>query len=275
MEDDVWEKRTCYERGCEQGECSENTRVEKRPVEECDDECVDGSCTEVDCIDADYEFDVDMKVCAKGFSSPTCSEIDSETINVNKGEYEVKGIVERGYPGQCQTNENFYLEINGEQGPTTVDDSDPCAMSVRIDDLGAFDFYQGNNEVFMNSASVYSIDKEANSVKLNKLCLYKLDECSVDSDCGEDICSNWEYYCKCTELWRKRTCIDVGCENGECYQDEVYEDEFYEKCNFMCWQGECIDCGWDCDTPGCDFDWNWSCDIPGCDWDTFNWNYSC
>jgi cysteine-rich repeat protein len=142
----------------------------------CSSNCMIEHYTPV-CIDADFEYDINLGVCGVNCLS-SCGSIDETSINVPLGaRYEVRGQVLRGSPGQCQTNEDFYLEINDEFGPETVDDADPCAISVRIDFLGTFNFNSGWNDIIIHSASQCPPDVHANSVELTKLCLYYIEEC--------------------------------------------------------------------------------------------------
>jgi cysteine-rich repeat protein len=130
-----------------------------------------------DCVDADYEYNVNMSVVGEN-CHPSNHTIDSTLINVPLGaRYSVEGEVWRGNPGQCQTNEDFYLEVNSELGPETSDDADPCAISVRLDFLGEFNFTSGLNNIKMHTASTCPPDTHANSVDLKKLCLFYIEEC--------------------------------------------------------------------------------------------------
>ena len=135
----------------------------------------------VTCEDADYSYDVNMWVTGINCYYPDHST-DYDTISVPvKANYSVKGWVSRGHPGHCQTNEDFYLEINGESGPETEDDPDPCAVTERLDFLGNFSFVSGNNDIIMHTASRCPPDTTANSVDLNRICLYRIYDISADN----------------------------------------------------------------------------------------------
>ncbi|MCP3684205.1 MAG: DUF4215 domain-containing protein, partial [bacterium] len=171
--------------------------------EECDDgNLIDGDgCSancdlEVpDCVDADLEFDVDLMVigidCLDGWDKPQ----DQVAIDIPVGaRYEVEGQAWRGHPGQCQTNEDFFMEINGDIGYETNDDADSCKISVRMDPLGTFDFNTGLNDVIMHTAAQCPPDVHPNSVEVKKLCLFYVEECGngildPDEDCddGNDV----------------------------------------------------------------------------------------
>ncbi|MCK5063173.1 MAG: DUF4215 domain-containing protein, partial [Candidatus Aenigmarchaeota archaeon] len=151
-----------------------------QPYEECDGDAGVGehqTCTEnceliTFCEDADIVVDVYMSVV--GVDCHWSEKYtDSTVINIpTDGMYSVKGIVNRGYPCQCQENEDFYLEINDLIGPATEDDAEPCAISTRLDYLGNFTFYAGDNDVIMHTDAQCPPDVYANSVALETLCLY-------------------------------------------------------------------------------------------------------
>ena len=129
-----------------------------------------GVTTTGNCEGADFVVPVDMDVQGNGCGTPTQ---DSTSINVaTPGRYNLKGLVERGSSSQCQTNEDFFLEVNGETGPETEDDADPCAITERIDDLGSFNFNSGDNVVIMHTAAQCPPDTTANSVYLKEICFY-------------------------------------------------------------------------------------------------------
>jgi cysteine-rich repeat protein len=155
-------------------------------IEECDDgnnEHYDGcsaNCFSEEeasiCLNADYKYeDLGMGVCGLNCLAGAPS-VDNTSINVLlEGNYMVVGQVWRGGINHTQTNEDFYLEINGESGPETEDDLDPSAMTTRMEILGNFSFNSGENDVFMHSASECPPDTSANSVELEILCLYSIE----------------------------------------------------------------------------------------------------
>ncbi|MFC1648819.1 PA14 domain-containing protein [Nanoarchaeota archaeon] len=142
---------------------------------------------QVTCDGADAVFDVSMRV-----AGVDCTElvgpIDNEFISVDAGRHLVRGLVIRGWPGQCQTNEDFYLEINSETGPETSDDADPCAESERLETLGEFNFNQGSNEIIMHTAAQCPPDDMPNSVDLEMLCIYYQGE----AICGDGLLDSEE-----------------------------------------------------------------------------------
>jgi len=124
------------------------------------------------CDGADLIFPTDMWV--TGVNCHQDGQVtDSEIIDVPvEGRHNVYGVVHRGNPGQCQTNEDFYLEVNSEFGPETEDDLDPCAQTIREDYLGEFYFDPGENEVIMHTASICPPDVHPNSVDIRDICVY-------------------------------------------------------------------------------------------------------
>ncbi|MBU0636587.1 hypothetical protein KKE06_06185 [Candidatus Micrarchaeota archaeon] len=174
------------------------------PVNDGFEECDDGNgvpgdgcydCTlEIpdDCLEADYVFEFEKLLVCGDDCSQTCPTLDMTSIDVPVGaRYDVEGRVYRGAPGQCQPHEDFYLEVNGEFGPDTVDDPGACAISVRMDELGDFYFNTGLNDVEMHTAAMCPPDQTAESVRLDKLCLYYVEECGNGIvDAGEQCDEN-------------------------------------------------------------------------------------
>ena len=196
-----------------------------------------------------------------------------------KGEdkWKKRTCTQRGCDESCYTKKTTQDILEEENSPDCI------SYECTVDDDCGTDYYGEN---YCKNDDSYKEYHDFSCV--NNKCNEEITE--IREECGEDTCTEWEYYCKqCTkELWRERTCTRRGCENKECYEKEVYENELYEKCDFFCWNGECMDycwdrCGWgfDCEFPDCEFDWNYTCDLPGCDfnWNDWNmnyeWNYSC
>ena len=125
------------------------------------------------CEGADFSISVNMSVVGEKCHSSNKIN-DSKIINIpSAGEYSVLGLVSRGNPGQCQTNEDFRLIIKKELGPETHDDADACAISSRYEYLGDFDFLKGDNELLMRTVAICPPDNSPNSVRVNEFCLFK------------------------------------------------------------------------------------------------------
>lgn len=72
------------------------------------------SCSE----GTDLEINASMCVVGHGECHPSCDYEDSVDIYVPvAGDHTVFGYVLRGRLGQCQTNKDFFLKINGVIGP--------------------------------------------------------------------------------------------------------------------------------------------------------------
>ena len=124
------------------------------------------------CKNADAVIPVDLSVVGDGCHW-SGKITDSEDINIAQtDEYYMTGIVKRGNPGQCQTKEEFYLNIEGQQGPVAKDDADPCAMTVEEQYVGTFNLDKGIQTVNMYTAAKCPPDQTANSVEVTALCLY-------------------------------------------------------------------------------------------------------
>lgn len=133
---------------------------------------------------ADYNFTIDLLVCGKdcwnAFSPPNRSKVI--TFPDNSSRYFVEGIVHRN-SGPDEPNEDIYLELNGETGPSTKDTND-WDYNYTLEYLGEFEFNQGDNEVIVRHP--YTCDPPcdttnlssctSNSVELMEICLYEIDD---------------------------------------------------------------------------------------------------
>src|SRR3989344_2079045 len=164
------------------------------------------------CEGADLIIPVNMIVTGEGCYKENLSIATSQISITETADYEVYGIIQRGNPNQTQTNEAFYLIINGKQGPTSLDDTDPAAITLRREFLLYQYLTQGSHTVTMHTAAQCPPDKTANSVDLTHLCLYKTPlpiACSYNSDCNDademtiDTCINPatpQSYCQNTPI---------------------------------------------------------------------------
>ena len=127
-----------------------------------------------DNVNVDY-VSVDQKLWV---ISENCSALnrssDSVSVNVTwAGDGVVYGLSERGWFGQSQINEIFYLNINGVDGPVSQDDLIPSAITSRFENLGDFLFTNGIQTVFMHTAHQCPPAAQACSVNIEHLCIYK------------------------------------------------------------------------------------------------------
>lgn len=94
------------------------------------------------------------------------SELE-RTINVSEArEYELYAKTLRGNPNQAQIKEEYFVEVGTQKGPVAQDDSDPFAITTRVDFLGKFNLQKGNNALVIKSAAQCPPDKTANSVRI-------------------------------------------------------------------------------------------------------------
>ena len=125
-------------------------------------------------IELGSDFGVCGKDCFHGKKSD-CPPEKKAFITVSKaGRYTVHGVAVRGQPdrSQAQKYENYYIEINGQEGVKEErDDTDPYAYSVRLEYLGDFNMRAGNNLLVMHTLTTCPPAESANSVSLRKLCL--------------------------------------------------------------------------------------------------------
>ncbi len=75
-------------------------------------------------------------------------------------------------------------------------------------------------------------------------------------DCGNDYeGTTWYPYCDGNEVWKKKSCLDRGCNSGSCYENwyDCY-NTYVETCDYECQAGVCkpdpnIECSTDSDCP--------------------------
>ena len=156
-----------------QEECDNGEDNSNEPGSTCNTQC---EIRDI-CEGADVVVDLDPELWVVGEDCHSSNKI-SDTTNVNipwAASGMVYGRSLRGNPEQSQTNESFYLRVGSTAGPVSVDDADPNAITTRFEYLGTFDFVQGNQPIMMFTNAMCPPDTTANSVDLDKLCIY-LDE---------------------------------------------------------------------------------------------------
>lgn len=102
---------------------------------------------------------------------------DSEMITIpDSKQYYMTGVVKRGdfsdYPDNCQDNEAFYAEINGQQGPTVADDPASCTVFYGEEYIGTFDLEAGDEVLSINTVAACPPDDSPESVHMDYVCLY-------------------------------------------------------------------------------------------------------
>jgi hypothetical protein len=177
---------------------------------------------------------------------PTQDSIDIGVFQT--GTYEIYGIVQRGRfndPLQCQTGEEFYVEINGQQSQVIEDDANACTVVSAYEFLGEFDLSQGTVYDFtMHTATSCPPQNSPNSVDLDYICLFfqepPIIECNTNSECGNSgyLDNN---YCLENNLVRdylQFTCNNPGTPQSFCSQEE--STILVEECSYMCSNGACL-----------------------------------
>ncbi|UCD02824.1 MAG: hypothetical protein JSV63_03510 [Candidatus Aenigmatarchaeota archaeon] len=95
--------------------------------------------------------------------------VDSAVISVEfAGPYDVYVYAIRA---ACQPQEDYYVSVNGVDGPVSLDDAVACTDSERLDYVGEFPFNSGNNTLYLNTASECPPDETPNSVHTHRICL--------------------------------------------------------------------------------------------------------
>lgn len=170
------------------------------PLASTDSEAASGLCA-----DADYVVAVDKVVCGdgcfKGSPVSLCPPKQTFSITVPKaGKYNVKGVVGRGHCDangkncQCQDNEEFYIVLAGKKGLVAKDDhkgTSGCGVTTIVQELGKFTLEAKSYTVQMLSAAPKCANKgdyPANSVNLNKICLYAEPVCGDGTVNGTESC---------------------------------------------------------------------------------------
>jgi len=151
-------------------ECDNGINNSDEPGSTCSTQCMKRGV----CENADVIIDLDPVLWVVGENCHSSDRIqDSVNINIPRtAQGEVYGQSNRGNIGQEQINESFHLEINGTDGPVSLDDLDPVAVTTRFENLGNFPFTVGSQTVYMNTNAQCPPDIHANSVELDKLCIY-------------------------------------------------------------------------------------------------------
>tara|TARA_Y100000310_G_scaffold284177_1_gene306792 strand:- start:3108 stop:4049 length:942 start_codon:yes stop_codon:yes gene_type:complete len=202
---------------------------------------------ELSCEDADLVVDVDMSVTGQGCHWRNHIE-DSTLVSIPKeGTHTILGVSERGSPDSCQEKEEFFLEINGETGIISEDDTNACAITTREEFLGEFPFTQGENEITMHTAASCPPEplKSSNSVDLTQICIFFADPeppvipCDTNLDCGTDgfvdspFCSEDDVL----QNYQTFTCNNPGTEESFCSSETA--PKLLEQCSLSCSDGEC------------------------------------
>ena len=175
---------------------------------------------------------------------------DYAWINLpSDGGYKTFANVVRGNSGQCQEHEEFYLRTDaGQNSIVSQDDSNACAQTSRIEDMGKLYLEEGNNRIWMiHNYECNPSSNAAHSVEITKLCLIKnsvpLVTCTQNTDCNDnnqstaDECvfpGTYKSYCRNTQI----NCVqDSDCGSTGfiglpfCSQNNVFQNFQKSTCN--------------------------------------------
>lgn len=167
--------------------------------------------SQIECQGANQIIEVNLFVEGENCQNSTQAQ-DSASILVNEaGLYNIKGIVERGNPDQCQTKEEFFIKIKEQEGSIAEDDDNACAISSRLDGLGEFRLESGEINVNMHTAAKCPPGRSSNSVNLTHLCLFLegTATCSENSDCDDENPLTFDQ------------CLNPGTNASECHNTEI------------------------------------------------------
>jgi len=52
----------------------------------------------------------------------------------------------------------------------------------------------------------------------------------LKQECGQDSCTDYQNYCENNDVWKKRTCQDVGCVLGVCFNNTILNTTLVQDC---------------------------------------------
>jgi len=55
-------------------------------------------------------------------------------------------------------------------------------------------------------------------------------ETRLKQECGQDSCTDYQDYCENNNVWKKRTCQDVGCALGACFNNTILNTSLVQDC---------------------------------------------
>ncbi len=269
---DVWQKRTCNDKGCANGACFSNSSEETLKVKTCDYECLDGECADECSRDSDCQADYygenycmnnDIWNDFHDFSctSGKCAEnitkvfhVDCGEVSYSEWEYSCRGKdvwkTRTKYDRGCANGACFLASTSEEEKVKTCDYSctnGECEGECNTDSDCGTDYY--GDKYCMNNDSYHDFhDFSCTSGKCEEDVTKKLVK-----DCGESEIGDWENICEDKNIYKERESTLRGCADGECTSTYLSESDFVETCEHDCIDGECTeipcsensDCGTD------------------------------
>lgn len=205
----VYHKRTCYDKGCRDSGCFVEEYVEEEFIEKCDFKCKSGECV-----------------------SPTQCEdnIDNDDDNLIDSE-------DPGCWDDIHDSSSYNPHLDDESRATVIccNDSE-CGTSGYIGEK-----YLIDNNVYQDYQTFLCLnpglgDSECQTI-LSSILIF---------ECGNDYCEEYgEEYCKNGDVYHKRTCYDKGYdyENDRCFTERYEEETLVEECIRSCSRGECRERG--------------------------------
>ena len=147
--DDVYERRTNYDKGCSGSSCYSNTDTEERLVKRCDDDCVNGRCVDDD--------DDDYKKCYNN---------------------DVYWYSDNGY--RQSKEEECGSDTNGSWG------SDYCKGDNVYEQRYSYDRGCSNDDCFSNRTTEERLVKRCDDDCVNGRCVDDRDECDDNDPCCDN-----------------------------------------------------------------------------------------
>lgn len=201
-DEDVYNSRTCYQRGCRDSYCFIDSFNEEELIMDCENGCLDGEC-----IDQPIEPPIINLVSPANNTSTTNTLIDF-TYNV----------ISDSFISNCSL---------------IIDDiTRLTSNSISTSEINLFEYNPsiGTHNWLVSCTNAFDM---TNVSETRILIISQLEECTSDSQCGSDFYS--DKYCSDDDVYRDYH--DFSCVDEEC--EEEITKELVKECDEGCRNGEC------------------------------------
>lgn len=236
---DVYKKRTCYDRGCSNNSCFENSRIDEVLVEHCSESCQNGNCIDITCTsDSDCGTNgyIGNNFCSSddvfqnyitytcnnaGTSLSSCSNSTDTMLRLDCGDdscgnfgdnycknndvYKKRTCHDRG----CN-NSNCFDNINNEE--VLVQDCAELCSSGECAEITC------HNDSECDDNIVYTIDNCVHPNTISSYCTHTPVNCLNDADCGitgftgDEFCFSDDIF----KYFQTSICNNPGTTNSYC-----------------------------------------------------------
>ena len=276
--DDVYRKRTVYDRGCSGSSCYSNTDIEEVLVEACDDTCSNGQCVTTCTNECSYgqrrcsgtgyqvcgDFDCDSchewsstyscgsgKVCSDGQCVTSCVSHSYKQCYVNDlywydscghKEEQAEDCGSSGWSDEYRCSPTDWMEYVQRQWVYRTCTDNQCQVETEWRDYESCN--QTVGKVCSNGECVWNCTSHSYKSCYNDD-VYWYDSCgdreSKYEECGSDYTSSWGAdYCKGDDVYESRTVYDRGCSSNSCYSNSSTEERLVKACDDTCSNGQCV-----------------------------------